>query len=209
MSFRHEIVPKTTNSVFKSCRGPKKLTLLFFVVENQTLLFFCLKNLKRQPFGQVTLFFCYNGFSRILEGEHGRLAEDGVVEAVEVVHVVARRQEEEAPQELLERVGSPVEVPDRRRGTEVHGEVVPKTDAVPCAQERAALRRHPDRPLPVRIEEVVAEDDKVWSTKLPMKWWVGTSCTLTAVASQGPVECRRSRRSCPPRTPSRRGSPGA
>ena len=94
----------------------------------------------------------------ILEGEHGRLAEDGVVEAVEVVHVVARRQEEEAPQELLERVGSPVEVPDRRRGTEIHGEVVPKGDAVSCAQERAALRRHPDRPLPVRIEEVVAED---------------------------------------------------
>ena len=69
MSFRHEIVPKTTNSVFKSCRGPKKLTLLFFVVENQTLLFFWLKNLKRQPFGQVTVF-CYNGFSRIPGSTH-------------------------------------------------------------------------------------------------------------------------------------------
>ena len=97
----------------------------------------------------------------ILEGEHGRLAEDGVVEAVEVVHVVARRQEEEAPQELLKRVGSPVQVPDRCRGTEIHGEVVPEGNAVSCAQERATLRRHPDRPLPVRIEEVVAEDDKV------------------------------------------------
>ena len=75
---------------------------------------------------------------------------------------MARRQEEEAPQELLKRVGSPVEVPDRRRGTEIHGEVAPKGDAVSCAQERAALRRHPDRPLPVRVEEVVAEDDKVW-----------------------------------------------
>ena len=66
------------------------------------------------------------------------------------------RRQEEAPQELLKRVGSAVEVPHRRRGAEIHGEVVPKGDAVPCAKERAALRRHPDRPLPVRIEEVSA-----------------------------------------------------
>ena len=36
---------------------------------------------------------------------------------------------------------------------------------MPCAQERAALRRLSDRPLPIRIEEVVAENDKVRSLR--------------------------------------------
>ena len=56
-----------------------------------------------------------------------------------------------------ERVGRPVEVPDRRRGAEAHGQVERKGDAGRAGDKGPRVRRVPDGPLPVGVQHVVPE----------------------------------------------------
>ena len=90
-----------------------------------------------------------------LEGAGRQLIQ---VDAVEVVDVVAGDDPEQHPLQRLQRVGGAVKVPDRRRRAKTHRHVKPHGDPVGRRQEGAGVRRLLDRPLPVGVEEVVAED---------------------------------------------------
>ena len=79
------------------------------------------------------------------------------VDAVEVVDEVAGDDPQEDSLDRLERVGRPVEVPDRRRGAEAHGQVERKGDAGRAGDKGPRVRRVPDGPLPVGVQHVVPE----------------------------------------------------
>ena len=72
---------------------------------------------------------------QLLEGPHRRLAELLKLEAVEVVDVVPRRQEQQAAQQ--QGIPAAIEIPDGRRSAEIHHEVIPEGQARRCGEERA------------------------------------------------------------------------
>ena len=79
---------------------------------------------------------------------------------VKVVDVVAAHDEQHRPEEQLDGFGRPVEVPDRRSGSEAHRIVKPKSEPT-GGQKGSTMRWVVDEPLTICIEHVVAEDDDV------------------------------------------------
>ena len=93
------------------------------------------------------------------EGGEGGLGRLGVLDGIEVVDVVSTGDEQHGAQQELQGISRPIEMPHGRRCAETHVVVEPQGYTACGREEGAAVRRFPDRPLTICVEQVVAEDE--------------------------------------------------
>ena len=92
-----------------------------------------------------------------VEGAGRQLVDVNSIEVVDESEA-AGHGPQQYPLQCLQCVGRAVEIPHRRRSAETHHHVEPHGDPLRRCQESSGVRQVLYRALPVRVEEVAAED---------------------------------------------------